>query len=274
MDLLTPYTRLGTTSNYSAIANLHTLQFTDANTKSSPACTVFNSRFLVTDVNSWDSSFSRAQVLLVQRISRNRTPSIPNSTIAPSLLSLTCWAQQNCQPSNPSIPSESESESELLYPWRFTARQFVLATSLLRLTTSNFIFQLNICSYSPYVTSSMTRGWVCRLQLLLVFASAVILRPESRGTHDHILLSQIRHSANLEDQGPLIYIPQEQGDPVTPPGIGFHYRRLLRFAGLRWRYWTPPPQLAWSPRYIASGRTQNTAFNSFSIVMGICRSVV
>jgi hypothetical protein len=33
--------------------------------------------------------------------------------------------------------------------------------------TSNFIFQLNTCGYSPYVTCSLTRGWVCRLQLLL-----------------------------------------------------------------------------------------------------------
>jgi hypothetical protein len=27
---------------------------------------------------------------------------------------------------------------------------------------SNFIFQQNTCDYSPYVTSSLTRGWVCR----------------------------------------------------------------------------------------------------------------
>jgi hypothetical protein len=33
---------------------------------------------------------------------------------------------------------------------------------------SNFIFQLNTCGYSRYVTSSLTRGWVCRSQLLLV----------------------------------------------------------------------------------------------------------
>jgi hypothetical protein len=32
-----------------------------------------------------------------------------------------------------------------------------LATSFLILTTSIF-FQLNICSHSPYVTSSLTRG--------------------------------------------------------------------------------------------------------------------
>jgi hypothetical protein len=46
-------------------------------------------------------------------------------------------------------------QSELLYDWRFTANQFVLATSPLRLTTSNFIFQLNICAYNLYVTSSL-----------------------------------------------------------------------------------------------------------------------
>jgi hypothetical protein len=72
------------------------------------------------------------------------------------------------------------SESELLYDWRFTTEQFVLATSPLRLTTSNFIFQLNTSGYSPYVTSSLTKRWVCRLQLLLALDSAVIFRPESQ----------------------------------------------------------------------------------------------
>jgi hypothetical protein len=80
-------------------------------------------------------------------------------------------------------------ESELLYDWRFTANQFVLARSPLRPTTRIFIFQLNTCGYSPYITSSLTRGWICRLQLLLVLPSAVILGSESHGTHDHILLS-------------------------------------------------------------------------------------
>jgi hypothetical protein len=106
--------------------------------------------------------------------------------------------------------TESESESELLYDWRFTANQFISAPSPLRLTASNFNFQRNTCGYSPYVTSSLTRGWICRLQLLLVLASADILRSESRGTHDHILLCQIRGSPNLEGQvGPRIYIPEE-----------------------------------------------------------------
>jgi hypothetical protein len=49
----------------------------------------------------------------------------------------------------------------------------------------------------------VTKRWVCRLQLLLAVAIAVILRSESRGTHDHILLSQIRDSPNLESQVPV-----------------------------------------------------------------------
>jgi hypothetical protein len=37
-----------------------------------------------------------------------------------------------------------------------------------------------------------------------------------------------------------IYIPQEQGGPVIPPGTGFPFRRLLRFVGQCWRYSKPP----------------------------------
>jgi hypothetical protein len=125
-------------------------------------------------------------------------------------------------------------ESELLYDWRFTADQFVLATSPLRLTTSNFICQLNTCGYSLYVTSSLTRGWVCRLQLLLVLVSAVILRFESR------TLSDLR-LPQRGGPGPRICIPQEQGSPVIPAGTGFPFRRLLRLAGLRCKYLAPPP---------------------------------
>jgi hypothetical protein len=60
---------------------------------------------------------------------------------------------------------------------------------------------------------SLTRGRVCRLQLLLALASADIFGSDSHGTCDHNLLSQIRD---------------------------FPFRCLLRLAGLRWRYSTPP----------------------------------
>jgi hypothetical protein len=82
-------------------------------------------------------------------------------------------------------------ESESLYDWRFTANQFVLVPSPLRLTARIFS-QLNTCGHSPYITSSLTKGLVCHLQLLLALASALVLGYECPGTRDHILLSQIR----------------------------------------------------------------------------------
>jgi hypothetical protein len=61
---------------------------------------------------------------------------------------------------------------------------------------------------------SLMRGRVCRLQLLLVLASAVTFGSEFRGTRYNILLSEIRD---------------------------FLLRLLQRLAELRWRYSTPPP---------------------------------
>jgi hypothetical protein len=75
------------------------------------------------------------------------------------------------------IPSVSASDSKKRkrVRVRFTSR---LAPSPLRLTIDDF-FQFNLCGHSHYVIISLTRGWVCRLQLLLVLASAVILGSES-----------------------------------------------------------------------------------------------
>jgi hypothetical protein len=115
--------------------------------------------------------------------------------------------------------SVSESESELLYNWRFTANQFVLATSHLRFTTSNFILQLNTYGYSPYVISFLMRGLVCHLQFLLIFASAVILMSEFRWTHDHILLSQIRDSLNLKDQVPVFTSSRNSDIQLYPQAL-------------------------------------------------------
>jgi hypothetical protein len=58
----------------------------------------------------------------------------------------------------------------------------------------------------------LTRGQVCRLRLLLVLDSAVLFGSDSCGTRDHNLLSQIRD---------------------------FPFHRLLRVAGLGWRYSIP-----------------------------------
>jgi hypothetical protein len=90
----------------------------------------------------------------------------------------------------------------------------------LNLTASNFIFQLNICGYSLYAKSCLTRGLVCRSQLLLVLASAVILRFESRGTHSLILLSQIRDFPNLEGQVPVFISPRNRVTQLYSQALG------------------------------------------------------
>jgi hypothetical protein len=68
-----------------------------------------------------------------------------------------------------------------------------------------------------YGEPSLTRGRVCNLsiQLVLVLASAVTLPSKSRRALDHISLSHLRPGSN--------------------------FCRLLRLAGLRWRYSSPPP---------------------------------
>jgi hypothetical protein len=64
------------------------------------------------------------------------------------------------------------------------------------------------------------RGWVCHLQLLLVLASTVILMSESCGTHDHILLSQIQDSSNLEGQVPVFITPHKMVARLYPQALG------------------------------------------------------
>jgi hypothetical protein len=82
------------------------------------------------------------------------------------------------------------------------------------------ILQLNTYCHSPYVTSCLTRGCVCHLQLMLALASTVILRSECHRTHDHILLSQIRDSSNLEDQVPIFIYPRNRMAQLYPPALG------------------------------------------------------
>jgi hypothetical protein len=73
------------------------------------------------------------------------------------------------------------------------------------------VWKLRVCWFGA---PSLTRGRVCRLQLLLALASAVIFGSESQRTRGHILLFQIRD---------------------------FPFRSLRRLPGSRWRYSSPPP---------------------------------
>jgi hypothetical protein len=85
---------------------------------------------------------------------------------------------------------------------------------------TRFLLLSDSCGICWCGASSLTRGRVSHLILLLVLASAVILRSESRGTHDHILLSQIRDSANLEGQLPVFISPRNRVAQLYPQALG------------------------------------------------------
>jgi hypothetical protein len=106
-------------------------------------------------------------------------------------------------------------ESELLYDWRFTAHQFVLATSSLRLTTTNFSFQLNTCGYNRYVTSSLMREWVCRLQLLLVLANT-IPGPSPEGLITKFYCLRFETPPTWRTRSPYLYTPGTGWPGYTP----------------------------------------------------------
>jgi hypothetical protein len=126
------------------------------------------------------------------------------------------------QPATPELGSQSGpilESSELLCDGRFLTNQLILASSHLRFTTNYFFFNLNTCCPGPYVrvTFSLTKGCVCRLQLLLVLASAVIFGSESRGIVTIFYCLSFERLPQPERPDSCIYIPKEQGGPVTQP---------------------------------------------------------
>jgi hypothetical protein len=64
------------------------------------------------------------------------------------------------------------------------------------------------------------RGWTYSLHLLLVLASAFIIRSESRGTHGLVLLSQIRDSLNLEGPVPVFISTSNRVALLYPQALG------------------------------------------------------
>jgi hypothetical protein len=91
------HTPLGTKSNYSATANLHTLQIPQHPLSPSPACCVFTSRSLGTASKSGYYSASRAHVVTVRRISRN-------------------WALVDCQLNYSTVSSQPPLQSSTQLP--------------------------------------------------------------------------------------------------------------------------------------------------------------
>jgi hypothetical protein len=70
-----------------------------------------------------------------------------------------CW-----QPNSKTFTKESTSSCK-----KFKVK--VRVTLRLAVYRQSEIFQLNPCGHSPYITSSLTRGWVCVLWACLAFNS-------------------------------------------------------------------------------------------------------
>jgi hypothetical protein len=83
-----------------------------------------------------------------------------------------------------------------------------------------YIVSLTIADFLTWGTS-MTRGWVCNLlvQLLLGLCQNSHSRVEVPQNSRPILPSHLR-LPQPGGPGPRIYIPQEQGGLVIPPGTG------------------------------------------------------
>jgi hypothetical protein len=115
---------------------------------------------------------------------------------------------------------------------------------------------------------SLTRGRVCRLQLMLAFASAVILGSESLGTHDHILLYQIWDSLNLEGHFPVFISSRKRVAQLYPQALGSLFVASYYTqgygggigTGLHFNWTT-------SPRYVAPARTaQKTSLSVLRVL--------
>jgi hypothetical protein len=100
-----------------------------------------------------------------------------------------------------------------------------------------FVGQLQVCRCRAL---PLTRGWVCCIPLLLVLpAHSPVRVPLDSWPYLTFSDSRLHQPGG---PGRRIYNPQEQGGPVITPGTAFPFRRLLRFAGLRWKYSNPPPR--------------------------------
>jgi hypothetical protein len=87
------------------------------------------------------------------------------------------------------------------------------------------------------------------ITIAAVFAKAVILRSESRGAHDHILLSQICDSPNLEGQVPVFISPRNTVARLYPQALDIQ----LNSESL---HLNQPESIITCPPFITPGRTE------------------
>jgi hypothetical protein len=105
-----------------------------------------------------------------------------------------------------------------------------------RRTSDQFFFRLEISfrqfRLCYFVVPSLTRERVCNFLYNCFWAlPEQSLLGRSPAELTAIFYFLIWNSPIPGGPSPRIYIPQEQGGPVVPPGTGFPFRRLLRLAG-------------------------------------------
>jgi hypothetical protein len=136
------------------------------------------------------------------------------------------------------IPPKSKSKSKLCYDRRWFGQSLLVLSNHLGLTT-RFSLLSDSCGFVNVEHSLFERTG-----LLFTIAAGTSQHSHSlaripRDSWLYFTVSDLR-LPQPGGPGPRIYIPQEQGGPVIPTETGFPFRRLLRLAGLRWRYSKPP----------------------------------
>jgi hypothetical protein len=145
-----------------------------------------------------------------------------------------------CIPYNSAVhdedsPIQSRSESYITTDWQPVSLFWCQHPSGAHDRNVITVRHLRVCWCEA---PSLTREGVCRLQLLLVFASAIIFASDSSGTHDHILLTQIRDPPNVDGQVPVFIssksrvaqlYPRHYVLSSSPPKIRISTRMVVVF---------------------------------------------
>jgi hypothetical protein len=176
-------------------------------------------QFAITQTNVNRHVFNSHCLVAASNGGRFPSPGFPNCP-RPPLQASHSKSSQQLYPSGclDNYNSKSKSESKLCYDRR-SVGQYVLVSSRIRGPSPDFCYCQTVASCwcgAP----SLAGERVCRLQLLLALASAIIFRSEFRETHDHILLSQIWNFANLEDWVPMFISPRNRVTQLYRQALG------------------------------------------------------